>query len=111
MAGSGTLGGDFISTLRDYMNNLGMDNTMGHWAFMFAIMMMIIGCAILLLVVLKDKTLIKPITWVTALLCFIVFATFLFSGLLSVWAVVILVFAVVGLIIAFGGKVLNTGRA
>jgi len=102
--------GDFQTKLREIMASYGMDNLLGHWAFMILVMAVL---AIFLgaFIMGNQDDLAKKVLWlVLGILELAVFAGFVFSGLLGIWAVAILVIVAVGLIIILGGKLLNQGR-
>lgn len=107
---TGTVGG-FAAVLTGWMAALNMDNPSGHWAFMF--LLMFIPALIFGIALIATHERIIRIAYVVILLILelAIFGGFLFSGLLGIWAVVILIFVAVGLIVIFGGRLLTHGRA
>lgn len=100
-----------VGFIKSWMASLGLDNTMGHWAFMGIIMMLeALGFGVgYMLVHEKLVRIVITITW--GLIEIATVGAFLFSGLLGIVAAIALIFTCTGLVIIFGGRLLTFGRA
>jgi hypothetical protein len=101
----------FTGTLTDWMASMGMDTSTGHWGFMFIVMMVVAAAFVTGIIAAHERILKTALIVVFVLAEVAVVGAFMFSGLLGIWPVIILIFAVVGLVIVFGGRLLSHGRA
>jgi len=101
----------FIDWFNDLEYSLGLDNTFGHWVFMFLIMFPV-ALLFIIFIAVEPRDYLKKVYLVVMVFCLLsIFGAFIFTGRLGIWPVVILIFAVVGLVIVFGGRILSHGRA
>jgi hypothetical protein len=105
---------DFTNQLKQTMNNWGMDNPAGHWAFMGILMMIAgvigIGLMIYCAVAKMGQLAVKGVMVITLAVELAILGTFIFSGLLGIWPVIILIVGVIGWLFMIFGNVFNGGR-
>jgi len=105
-----TTGNWFVDWFNSVEYSWGLNNTLGHWAFMF-ILMLIVSVIFGILAILANERWIRYILIMFGLILdVVIFGGFLFSGRLGMWAVTILIFTAVGLIVIFAGGLLNRGK-
>lgn len=92
-------------------NSLGLTGTMGNWAFLALILLVVAILFGVAIVSVADTTTKAMIAVVWALVSVAVVGTFVFTGQLGVWPIVILVTVVVFLIFMVVGKALSGGNA
>lgn len=104
---------NFRDSMTGFMKSLGMDNISGHWAFMAILVLIdaiIFGIAAIYFFVKGEKLVARILMGLAAVVALAILGTFIFSGLLSMWAVVVLIFGIIGLIFMLVAPVLNGGR-
>ena len=106
--------GDFSLAMKGWLRSLGMDNPTGHWAALLLLeMIFAFVFGVLLITLRKDEYELerKAVSVIWLIVALVIFGGFVFSGLLGMWAVLILIIVAVGFIFYLVSPLFSGGRA
>lgn len=108
--GSGGVSIDgFVNMMAFFMGRMGMDTPMGHWGFMFLLILLVAIAGVIFIVTQKEPIVKKIYAVITAALIICIAAAFIFSGLLGILTIVVVIIAAIAAIVLFAvGKYRGT---
>ena len=104
-------GNPIIDWANTWLDGYGLDNVLGHWLILAIVELLVALIFLVFLVMTPEPTIKKVIAMVWAIIAIAVIGAALFSGFLGIISVIVLVFVAVGLLVVFGGRLLEKGRA
>lgn len=91
----------FVNLMAGIMGGLGMDTPMGHWGFMFLLIIIVAVLGVVFIVTQEDRLVKKIFAIITGALIAIILAAFIFSGLLGLITIIVVILLAIAAITLF----------